>query len=110
MCVYYLFSRKDGLTASELSKLTLEDKAAISRALKTLQEKDYVIYDPDGYNAIIRLTDAGREFASVVCEKAEKAVNAGSCDFTDEQRGTFYKELQAIADKLEIYYNNLKRI
>ena len=42
MCGYYLMENPDGLTASELVKLTLEDKAAISRALKTLQEKGFV--------------------------------------------------------------------
>lgn len=59
MCIYYLNSYPD-ITATELAKLTLEDKAAISRALKMLAEKDYVNYTADGYNAKITLTDAAR--------------------------------------------------
>ena len=107
MCVYYLNNHAEGVTASELTKLTLEDKAAISRALKTLQEKGLISYDPNRYNATIRLTDKGKKFAAVIGEKADRAVSAGSYDFTDEQRVCFYKELGAIADNLEAYYNGL---
>ena len=107
MCVYYLDIHPEGVTASELSKLTLEDKAAISRALKVLQEKGYASYDSNKYNADIRLTEAGKKFASIISEKAEKAVSAGSYDFTEEQRNSFYKELGTIADNLEKYYNEI---
>ncbi len=107
MCVYYLSVHQQGLTASEITKLTLEDKGAISRALKTLQEKGYVVYDPNKYNAVIQLTDGGRRLASEICVKAENAVKAGSYEFTDEERNSFYKELRTIAVNLEDYYRNL---
>lgn len=107
MCGYYLKIHSDGLTASELVKLTLEDKAAISRALKTLQEKGFVSYDPNKYNSVIRLTDEGREFADAVCEKADKAVQAGSYHFTEQERISFYNALGTIANNLEEYYGNL---
>lgn len=107
MCVYYLKSHSEGLTASELTKLTLEDKAAISRALKTMHEKGFISYDPNKYNSVIRLTDEGQAFADEVCRKAEKAVEACSCDFTEEERLSFYKALNTIADNLAAYYENL---
>lgn len=107
MCVYCLNNHSEGLTASELTRLTLEDKAAISRALKALLEKGYVSYDPKKYSAIIRLTGKGKELASIICKKAEKAVSAGSYDFTDDQRNSFYKELGTIAVNLEKYYESL---
>lgn len=107
MCVYYLNSHQGDLTASELSKLTLEDKAAISRALKLLQEKGYASYDPNKYNSVIRLTEEGKEFASVICKKADAAVEAGSYDFSEDERKSFYIQLKTIADNLESYYNNL---
>ncbi len=109
MCGYYLKSYSDGLTASELVKLTLEDKGAISRALKTLQEKGFISYDPNKYNSVIRLTDAGKEFADEVCRRAEKAVEAGSYDFTEKERLSFYKALGTIADNLTAYYNELAK-
>lgn len=107
MCGYYLISHPEGLTASELVKLTLEDKAAISRALKTLQEKGFISYDPNKYNSVIRLTDAGKEFAADVCRKADKAVEAGSYDFDENARFSFYKALGTIAANLETYYDGL---
>ena len=109
MCVYYLGSRPEGLTASELTKLTLEDKAAISRALKVLQEKGYASYDSNKYNAQIHLTDEGRKLASFISKKADKAVSAGSYDFTEQQRVSFYNQLLTIADNLENYYNGLRK-
>ena len=109
MCVYYLNNRPDGITASELTKLTLEDKGAISRALKTLQEKGYINYDPNKYNAVIQLTDEGKQLASKISDKAERAVKAGSYDFTGEQRNSFYKELKTIAVNLETYYRGLMK-
>ena len=107
MCVYYLGSRPEGLTASELTKLTLEDKAAISRALKVLHEKGYVSYDPNKYSAEIRLTDEGKKLANLISKKADKAVSAGSYDFTEKQRNSFYIQLLTIAENLENYYNGL---
>ena len=107
MCVYYLNIHPEGLTASELTKLTLEDKAAISRALKVLQEKGYANYDPNKYNAEIHLTKEGKLLASTVCKKADIAVSAGSYNFTDEQRNSFYVQLKTIADNLEKYYGEL---
>ena len=107
MCIYYLNNHPDGLTASELTRLTLEDKAAISRALKVLHEKGYANYDPNKYNADIRLTDAGKELASLISKKADKAVCAGSYDFTEEQRNSFYRQLGTIAENLENYYKGL---
>lgn len=109
MCVYYLNNNPEGLTASELTKLTLEDKAAISRALKVLKEKGYVEYDLNKYNADIRLTDEGKTLATLICKKADSAVSAGSYDFTEEQRISFYNELKTIAENLEKYYDGLVR-
>lgn len=107
MCGYYLKVHSDGLTASELVKLTLEDKAAISRALKTMHEKGFISYDPNKYNSVIRLTDEGKAFADAVCQKATVAVEAGSYDFGEEERLSFYKALRTIADNLEAYYDSL---
>ena len=107
MCIYYLNEHREGLKAAELVKLTLEDKAAISRGLALLRDKGYVVYDLDKYNAAIRLTEEGELLAESIKEKSEKAVNAGSALFTDSERETFYKSLQVIADNLKSYYEKL---
>ncbi len=107
MCAYFLYHYPQGLTASELVRLTLEDKAAISRALKTMQDKGFIQYDNNKYNAPIQLTDDGRKLALAIGDKAERAVKAGSADMTDEERIFFYKNLSSIADQLEEYYCRL---
>lgn len=107
MCVYYLNECRNGLTSGELMRLTLEDKAAISRAVSQLKEKGYVEYDSAKYNSPIQLTDKGKEIAAAVLEKANRAVKAGSADFTEEERLLFYRALSEISENLKEYYNDL---
>ena len=107
MCIYYLDKNPRGLTAKELVDLTLEDKAAISRALKIMQTKGFVKYDFNSRNSVAVLTDAGREVAQTVGTRVEKAVEAGTLDFTEEQRIFFYKSLEEIVAKLKTYHKDL---
>ena len=107
MCVYYLNEHREGLTASELMRLTYEDKAAISRALRQLRDNGYVQYDVKKYNSVITLTEAGVSIADYVSMKADKAVKAGSADFSEEERVRFYKSLAQITENLKKYYEEL---
>ncbi len=107
MLLYYLNENPQGLRAAELVKLTLEDKAAVSRGLALLRDKGYVSYDPDKYNAVIRLTDDGKKVADFITDKSEKAVNAGSAVLSEEERLQFYKSLHCIADNLKTYYDQI---
>lgn len=108
MCVYYLRTRGE-LTASELSKLTLEDKAAISRAISFLNEKGFVNYDSNKYNAPIKLTDEGIKVSEYINRRADSAVNAGGGFLTEEERINFYSALELIAKNLKNYYENLNK-
>ena len=103
MCGYYLNEHPEGLTSTELVKLTLEDKAAISRALKTMIQQGYA----EKVGARTVLTGKGKSLAEFITERSDKAVEAGSAFFTDEERVFFYKSLGEIADRLESYYNDL---
>lgn len=108
MCIYCLSNSKDGLTSVELAKLTLEDKAAISRALALLIEKQYVVADGGKRKATIRLTEEGQRVARFIDEKAARAVNAGMDDsLTPERRREFYATLDCICKNLEEYYDKL---
>ena len=109
MCLYYFNCHPEGLTASELVKLTLEDKAAISRALATMREEGYAEYDSATHNADVRLTPKGKQLAEYIVGRAAAAVSAGSADFSAEQREFFYKSLVTISDNLEQYYNELSK-
>lgn len=107
MCIYYLREYSE-LTASELMRLTFEDKAAISRALKTLKQKGYIDYDPKTYGAPVKLTPSGLDFSNVVNEKAEKAVKGGSADLSEQERAFFYKSLSSVAENLKNYYEEME--
>ena len=72
-----------------------------------MQDKGFIQYDNNKYNAPIQLTDDGRKLALAIGDKAERAVKAGSADMTDEERIFFYKNLSSIADQLEEYYCRL---
>lgn len=87
--------------------MTLEDKAAISRAIQTLQERGYVACQPRGRNKIVKLTDEGQKFAKAISEKIRLAVRAGSVNITEEQRKFFYNSLLEISDNLIEYYQKL---
>ena len=106
MCIYNIYTHGK-MTASELSKQTLEDKAAISRALKLLSEKKYVTYGADSYNSPIELTELGVTVAKAIVEKAQRAVDAAGGTLTDEQRTNFYQSLEIISEKLEDYCKNM---
>ncbi|MCH5148129.1 MAG: winged helix-turn-helix transcriptional regulator [Clostridiales bacterium] len=106
MCLHCLSESPSGLTASELCKLTLEDKAAISRALDLLREKGYVEYTT-GYNSVIRLAEEGKKIAEFIAEKAAAAVAAGGKDLSEDEREAFYRALHSIAGNLEKYYVDL---
>lgn len=106
LCIYNLYVH-GALTARELIKLTLEDKAAISRALKMLAEKEIVVYDSDGYNSPVELTELGVSVAITIEAEAEKAVNAAGGTLTDEQRNNFYRCLEIISTHLEEYYKTM---
>lgn len=107
MCGYYLLKYPQGLTAKELCDLSLDDKAAISRALKTMLEKGYVHYDTNVRNAKVRLTDGGKELARHISDRSNIAVAAGSIDFTESERAFFYKSLNTIVINLKSYYKEL---
>lgn len=107
MCIYYLYEKSSPLTASELVKLTSEDKAAVSRALSLLREKNYVGYDSNKYNSPISLTEEGVRVAEFINVKAERAVQAAGGRLSEEDRRIFYKSLALIEQDLKSYYESI---
>ena len=107
MCLYLLNEHEGGLTAGDLIRYTLEDKAAISRGVKLLKEKGYVEQDEHKNNSLIKLTPSGKTIADLVIQKAERAVAFGGQNLEEETRETLYAALADIADNLGEYYKNL---
>ena len=107
MCLYLLDEHEEGLTAGDLIKYTLEDKAAISRGVKLLKEKGYVEHNDRKNNSLIKLTPSGKQVADAVTQSAKTAANYGGRNLDDETRETLYSALSDIADNLSEYYSKL---
>ena len=95
-----------GITAATLSKLCDKDKAAVSRALSEMHQKE-LICRKDGqalnYRALLTLTEKGRKVVRFVEERAAVAVSAASKGLSEAHRSIFY-------DTLDLYAANLKSI
>ncbi len=107
MCLYSLGKAEEGLTASQLCNICREDKAAISRSVSELAEKEYIYLDmPDekrAYRTKIFLTEKGREAAAYINERVEHVLNVVGEGMSDSQREAFYESLFLIAGRLQRY-------
>lgn len=103
MCLYYLNQSPEGLTASRLSTLCCEDKAAVSRTLAELEAKGYLKNAEPGkkYRAPLVLTHTGREAALRIHSLVEQWVGLGGDGLTDAERSAFYATLGKIASNLK---------
>ena len=100
MCLFFLGQHPEGLTATQLSQMCAEDKAAISRTLAVLQERGYIQAGEKKYRAPLRLTDAGEELARQMEGLIQHWVTFGGDDLTQEERETFYRALGKLATRL----------
>lgn len=93
----------EGITAARLCEICDKDKAAVSRAVAEMEQKGLLRRDnagDNGYRALLKLTEAGRQAAGFVHCRAQQAVEAAGQGLTDEHRAIFYKTLGQIADNL----------
>ena len=104
MCLYYLGQNPDGLTATRLTELCSEDKAAISRTLKQLLEKGLIVCDlPENkrsYSTLYHLTDEGTKLVDAMNKRISSALNYGGSGLTDEERLCMYNCLETIKTNL----------
>ena len=99
MCMFYLGKSEAGLTAGELCDKCREDKAAISRNLKYLQQKKYVVLeenDTQKYNLKYRLTDSGMEAYHMIEARIISCVDKLGQGLTKSERAIFYKSFDVI--------------
>lgn len=100
MCLFFLHSHPEGLTAAQLSQLCAEDKAAVSRSLASLAEKGYIESDEKKYRSRIRLTEQGKQVAVHIDEMIERWVESGGDGLSEENREVFYSSLELISNNL----------
>jgi len=106
-CVIYLialYKIADGLTAANLCEMCNRDKAEVSRSIKALEEKGFVIRKNttvSGYRASITLTQEGKRITSELREKIKLVVEEGGKGLTDNEREIFYDVLARISCNLK---------
>ena len=91
---------EEGLTSTELCEICDKDKAAVSRIIAEMEEKELVQREKKSvrsYRSKITLTEKGQEVADFVAKRAAIAVSAVSGEImTDEERKFFYSILDTI--------------
>lgn len=103
-CAQYLAalgSSEQGLTVSQLSEVCTKDKAAVSRAVASLEKSGMVkriVQSKNLYRAAVVLTDKGREASMYVAKRASAAVEIAGVD--EDKRDRLYNALDIIADNL----------
>ena len=102
MCLNYLRTHPDGLTAGELCSLCGEDKAAISRTTADLKRRG-LICRAEGYRSPIRLTAQGEAAADRVAQLSMEAVESGGAGLTEAQRTALYEAMDIISANLRAY-------
>lgn len=93
-----------GLTLTNLCEICDKDKAAVSRALTELVEKELVFKDikeNKSYKGKYCLTYKGKECAEYVVTKAKMAVSKVGSELSEEQRAVLYSSLEIIAENLK---------
>ncbi len=104
-CIYYLSKYPEGLSNVQLSELSGNDKAAISRSCNFLVLKGFVEMaaedDQKKYGRRYVLTEKGREAAERINQKVELVVNEVEKDVNIDEGRIFYETFRTIANKLE---------
>lgn len=103
--VYFttMYQYPDGITAVKLAEISSRDKADVSRAVAQFEKKGFVkkiIVNKNHYRAPLKLTEAGRQLAERINEKAKLAVELAGKGLSEEDRNTFYQALGLICSNL----------
>ncbi len=101
VCLYCIAKSDDTIYSATLSDVAHLDKAAISRALKDLEENHFIkkkFENDSKYKAKLSLTKKGREEAAKINLALQNASNGILSTFTEEERLAFV----ALLDKFNI--------
>lgn len=93
----------EGITVPQLCEVTGKDKSDASRMIAILETKGLVKKQTMGgssYRGLLELTDAGRQAAEHVRQRACRAVEMAGKDLTEESREAFYAAMDSIVNNL----------
>ena len=100
--LYYLYV-ENGLTLKELCEKCNEDKGAISRSVKSLEQEGLVDTNSiqKKYKQKLQLTERGKVIGKDVAEKIDLVIKKAIENLTDEDRSCVYRSLKTISSNLE---------
>lgn len=105
-CLFYIYESKTDISAKNICALCEEDKGAISRTLKELEEQGYITCEKKDnkkkYNSVLRLTEQGTRIAEIITNKIESIINYDQNFISKEELTNFYQTFNKI-------YFNLKK-
>jgi len=97
-----LYNHPEEITAARLAELCKRDKADVSRAISSFQNKGIAEpYGPTRYRAPIRLTAEGREVACQIKDRAGQVLEAAGRGMDDGMRANMYQCLDIIAENMK---------
>ena len=90
----------EGITAQQLCELCGKDKSDVSRMMSLMEKKGLVEKEgihQNRYGGVFKLTEAGKQAAEQVRQRAALAVDIAGKDLSEENRKIFYQSLESIA-------------
>lgn len=111
-CLFHLYNSKEGLTSTQLCLLCGEDKAAISRTIKELENLGYVFFEEQSdkvYKNPIKLTNLGEKIGELIMEKTNNFVELGGEGLSEQDRKNFYASLTLICDNLQKICDDMEK-
>lgn len=106
MCLYFLGRHPEGLTSAQLALSCGEDKAAISRSVAELEQKNLIACmeeEKKRYRAPLRLTEAGETVSRRMNEIITGVVRRADQGLAEEDRLALYRALEKIFSNLQTY-------
>lgn len=110
MLMYFLGQNEEGLTSSELSRLCMEDKAAVSRSLSKLETLGIVapaLPNPGKREYRVKrfLTEHGKNIFRQMTARINKVMSSGGNGLSESQKKAMYLTLRTISSNLEKLLN-----
>ena len=101
--VLYYLAVKGRLTVTELTHLSLDDKANLSRTAAELDGMGLIKREARGRRTILSLTEEGRIVGERMRGYVAKVLSVSSAGLTEEEREAMYSALSVINKNLNSY-------
>lgn len=105
MLLYQLARHPQGLTSAELARCCGVTRAAVSRALATLEDKGFVMVQPDPgagrYRAAVMLSARGTSAMESATRIIDRVVSESGDAVSERNRAIMYSSLSTILDQLK---------